>query len=153
MKGGGLTVVGGMNRIGLHSDIARRRLRILLVDDERMVLRAMRRLVLARHPDWDVLCARSGDEALRLLEAYEPVDVIVTDLRMPGLDGIILLSIISDRFPGTARIVHSAHVEAYDRDTLSELCYRVLSKPAGAAELVSTLECACATAQKASIAG
>jgi YesN/AraC family two-component response regulator len=142
-----------MKRIGSLSEVTRRRVRILLVDDERMVLRAMRRLVLARHPDWDVLCARSGDEALRLLKDHQPVDVVVTDLNMPGVDGIVLLSIIRERFPRVARVVHSAHVEAYGRDMVRELCYQVLPKPAGAAELVGTLEYACTSVQKALIVG
>ena len=141
-----------MKRIGSQSEVTQRRLRILLVDDERMVLRAMRRLILARHPDWDVLCARSGDEALRMLKDCEPVDVIVTDLSMPGVDGIVLLNIVRERFPRVARVVHSAHIEAYGRDIVRELCYEVLSKPAGAAELVGTLEHACTTATKAMVA-
>jgi len=116
--------------------------RILLVDDERLVIRAMRRLIQSRHPEWEVLCAHSGDGALRLLAAHNPVDVMVTDLNMPEMDGVVLLNIVRQRYPGVARLVHSAHIEAFGPEVLRELCGAMLAKPAGVSELVQALEVA-----------
>ncbi len=142
-----------MKRVESHSDMARRLTRVLLVDDERMVLRAMRRVVLSRHPDWDVLCALNADEALRLLVEYDKVDVMVTDLSMPGLDGVVLLNIVKERYPQVVRIVHSAHIEAFDPKTVGELCFEALAKPASAVELVGTLEVASGNSQGSMVAG
>src|SRR5690606_16461531 len=110
----------------LPSDCVQRRTRILRGDDERMVLRALRRLVLSRHPDWEVLCARNATAALTLLSENGPVDVMVTDLSMPDVDGVTLLGIVKDRYPETVRIVHSAHVERFLPRLLEGLCHEVL---------------------------
>lgn len=131
-----------MSRLGIRSETVLRPTRVLLVDDERMVLRALRRLVLARHPDWDVLCARDASDASSLLERFQPIDVLVTDLRMPGADGLGLLRIAKEHYPGTIRVVHSAHVESYGHGEVGRLTFAVLSKPAGAAEFIATLELA-----------
>lgn len=142
-----------MDFSGMKSNYVPRPTRVLFVDDERMVLRALRRVVLSRHPDWDVLCARGADAALRLLDEYSPVDVIVTDLTMPDVDGIALLGIVRERYPGVARVVHSAHVEAFGKRVVSGLCHEILGKPAGATELVGALELASGSSQRAVIAG
>ena len=63
--------------------------KVLCVDDDRAVLEAHRRYLC---PAFSVLVARGGFEALDLLEAQASVPVIVTDLRMPGMDGIELLA-------------------------------------------------------------
>ena len=136
----------------LQSASAQRPTRILLVDDERMVLRALRRLVLSRHPDWEVLCARSADTALGFLESHAPVDVMVTDLSMPDVDGITLLGIVKERHPEVVRVVHSAPIESFVAQLVG-LCHEVLGKPAGATELVGTLELASGIGKSASVAG
>lgn len=118
-----------------------------------MVLRALRRLVLSRHPDWEVLCARSATAALGLLSDHEPVDVMVTDLSMPDVDGITLLGIVKERYPQMSRVVHSAHIENFGSRLLGDLCHAMLGKPAGATELVSTLEIASGSSKKAVFAG
>lgn len=135
-----------------HSESVQRPKRVLLVDDERMVLRALRRLVLLRHPDWEVLCARSAEAALELLGDHSPVDVMVTDLSMPNVDGITLLGIVKQRYPAVVRIVHSAHIESFAPYLAAGLCHELLGKPAGATKLVGTLEIA-GNSQPALVAG
>jgi len=137
----------------LHSDCVKRPTCILFVDDERMVLRALRRVVLSRHPDWEVLCARSASVALGLLNDHGPVDVMVTDLSMPDVDGITLLGIVKERFPEVVRVVHSAHIESFVQELAGDLCHELLGKPAGATELVGTLEMASATSKRTLVAG
>lgn len=118
-----------------------------------MVLRALRRVVLSRHPDWEVLCARSASAALGLLNDHGPVDVMVTDLSMPDVDGITLLGIVKERYPQVVRVVHSAHVESFIPRLGGDLCHELLGKPAGATELVSTLELASQSSKGALVAG
>jgi len=136
-----------------HPDCVKRPTRILLVDDERMVLRALRRVVLSRHPDWEVLCARSASVALGLLSDHGPIDVMVTDLSMPDVDGIRLLGIVRERYPEVVRVVHSAHIESFVPQLRGDLCHELLGKPAGATELVGTLEMASQCSKRALVAG
>jgi DNA-binding NtrC family response regulator len=75
---------------------------ILLVDDDVNLLSGLRRAL--RHHDWTIEVATSGEEALRLL-AYSTPDVIVSDLRMPGMDGLALLEQAASLAPGSARFM------------------------------------------------
>jgi diguanylate cyclase (GGDEF)-like protein/PAS domain S-box-containing protein len=81
---------------------------LLLVDDEPSILSALRRLF--RREGYRVLTAGSGPEALELL-AINPVQVIISDQRMPGMSGVELLSKVKDLYPQTIRIVLSGYSE------------------------------------------
>ena len=72
--------------------------RILFVDDEVNVLQGLRRMLNPMRHEWDMVFAESGQEALALL-AQAPCDVIVSDMRMPGMDGTQLLTQVMERFP------------------------------------------------------
>ena len=61
--------------------------RILFVDDETNILDGLRRMLRPLRQEWEMRFASSGEEALRLLE-QEPCDVLVTDMRMPGMSGV-----------------------------------------------------------------
>src|SRR5947207_15023036 len=63
---------------------------ILFVDDEERVLQGLRRMVRPMRDDWDMTYAMSGEEAWRVIE-QTPLDVLVSDMRMPGMDGAQLL--------------------------------------------------------------
>lgn len=77
--------------------------RVLCVDDEPMVLAAMRRTLFGRY---EVATAEAGDSGLRLLEAAEPpFDVIVSDMRMPGMSGAEFLAHARRRWPDTERLL------------------------------------------------
>src|ERR1017187_3520493 len=78
--------------------------RILFVDDEPILLDGLRRMLLPHRARWETMFAGGGDAALRMLEAC-PCDVVVTDLRMPGMDGVQFLERVRDRFPGIVRII------------------------------------------------
>ena len=73
---------------------------VLLVDDDPGILNAVRRAL--RNEPVEVLTAASSDEALGWLEEL-PVDLIITDHRMPGMSGIELLDEVRKRYPQTAR--------------------------------------------------
>jgi DNA-binding response OmpR family regulator len=82
------------------------RLRVLVVDDEEdlataTALRLDRRGFVAS-------CAFSGDEALMRL-ADQPVDVVLLDLKMPGMDGLATLRQIRRSYPGIAVVVLTGH--------------------------------------------
>lgn len=73
-------------------------IKILFVDDEPRVLDGLRRMLHARRHEWDMTFVTSGEEALKVL-ASAPYDVIVSDMRMPGMDGSQLLDEVRRRYP------------------------------------------------------
>jgi response regulator RpfG family c-di-GMP phosphodiesterase len=81
---------------------------ILFVDDEEMVLAAIRRHFL--DDEYDVLSAGSGKEGLAILE-HAAVDVVVSDFRMPEMDGGEFLRRVNERWPDTVRIVLSGYAD------------------------------------------
>lgn len=81
---------------------------VLFVDDESQVLSGLRRMLYGKHPDWVLDFAESGAEALKKMAAH-PVDVVVTDMRMPQMDGATLLDEVRRRYPKTVRIILSGY--------------------------------------------
>lgn len=84
------------------------RFSVLLVDDEPLILSSLRRLL--RNQPYDLLLAESGEQALQLLES-RPVDLVVSDARMPNMDGAALLAEIHRRSPETIRILLTGHAD------------------------------------------
>ncbi len=84
--------------------------KILFVDDQENVLSALRRMLHGRRDKWDMEFAGGGEEAIQMLE-QQPFDVVVTDMRMPGIDGAELLSRARERWPSIVRIVLSGQSE------------------------------------------
>ncbi len=117
--------------------------RILFVDDEVRVLDALRRMLHADRTRWDMQFALGGEAALCLCEERS-FDVVVSDMRMPGMDGVTLLSHIRDRFPNSARIVLSGYSEAALATRAASVAHRYLPKPSEASEIRSTIEQVCA---------
>ncbi len=85
---------------------------ILFVDDEPNVLSGLRRMLRDRRSEWQMVFVNSGEEALTAM-AKTFFDVIVSDLRMPGMDGVDLLLETRRRSPETVRIALSGYA---DRD-------------------------------------
>jgi response regulator RpfG family c-di-GMP phosphodiesterase len=81
--------------------------RILLVDDEANVLSALRRLF---QPQYHVMIASGGAEGLQVL-AGEPVDLVISDMRMPGMSGAEFLGRVAERWPDVVRILLTGHAD------------------------------------------
>ena len=115
-------------------------LHVLFVDDEREILDAFSaRVRLDRAAEVTCATAIDANAALAALSA-RPADVVVTDMRMPGMDGAALLGEVRRRWPDTIRIVLSGHM---DRTTMSRalpVAHLVLSKPCAYEELKPHLE-------------
>lgn len=84
------------------------RSRILFVDDDANLLAGLQRTLRGLGQEWDMRFVGGGRAALELL-AVEPCDVIITDMRMPGMDGAQLLSEVRQLYPGMLRIVLSGY--------------------------------------------
>ncbi len=107
---------------------------LLFVDDEPNFLDSLRRMLHGMRKEWDLSFAQSGAEALALLEAA-PVDVVVTDMRMPGMDGAHLLAQVQERSPSTIRIILSGQSEVGEVLKAVKPAHQFLSKPCTPAEL------------------
>ncbi|MFZ0953969.1 MAG: response regulator [Candidatus Sulfotelmatobacter sp.] len=112
--------------------------RILFVDDENKILDGIRRMMYAERKRWDMHFAVGGEAALRACEETS-FDVVVSDMRMPGMDGATLLSHIRERYPGTARIILSGYSDGLLTSRVASIAHRFLAKPCDASELQSAL--------------
>jgi DNA-binding NtrC family response regulator len=114
---------------------------VLLVDDERLIVDGFKRS-LQREP-YEIITAVSPFDALRLLEA-RPVDVVVSDQRMSGMEGSELLSHVRKRWPHVVRILVTGEsdLETTTRAIRDGELYRLLCKPVSADDLRRTLRMA-----------
>ncbi len=111
--------------------------RILIVDDDD-ALRDSLQLVLASE-DYQVVGARSGEEALELLESAAP-EIVLCDLRMPGMDGMQLLPELARRQPGATLILMSAYgTEELALEAMKLGAYDYLAKPFQPSEALLTI--------------
>lgn len=112
--------------------------KMLLVDDEESILSSLRRLL--RGQPYDVLIATSGAQALEIM-AQHSIDLIMTDARMPNMDGATLLGHIHQRYPATTRILLTGYA---DLPTIIKAIndgqiHRYISKPWNDEEMLLTL--------------
>jgi len=123
---------------------AAQRARVLLADDHELAREALRS-VLAREPDLEVVGeARDGQEAVNLAARLRP-DLVVMDIRMPGLDGFAATRALRDVLPG-ARVVMltSSEQRAYALEALRAGAAGYLLKGATKGEVLATLRAALA---------
>jgi response regulator RpfG family c-di-GMP phosphodiesterase len=111
---------------------------LLAVDDEPNILAALRRLF--RATGWRILTAGNAEEALAVL-ATEPVNAVLSDMRMPGMDGVQLLERVSLGWPRIARLLLTGQADL--RSTIDAInrgrLHRYITKPWNDDELVLTL--------------
>ena len=112
--------------------------RILFVDDEPMVLNGLQRTLRKMRRDWDMTFVGSGREALDVL-GKKPMDVIVSDLRMPEMDGGRLLADVKKQHPQVVRIILSGQLDQEMTLKSVQLAHQSLSKPCDAEVLKHTL--------------
>lgn len=116
--------------------------RILFVDDEPVLLDGLKRMLRGMRDQWEMTFAVSAEAALEIIKC-KPVDVVVTDVRMPGMDGVQLLSQVRDLYPQTVRIILSG---TNDKDLIFKSigsAHQYLSKPCEGETLRATISRAC----------
>ena len=118
--------------------------RVLFVDDEPAVLEALQRSLFRHGNQWEMSFVTSALEALAVLDAG-PVDVIVSDLRMPQMDGVQLLEIVRTKYPGIVRIALSGCAERETALRASGVVHQYLAKPCDQDELVESIDRFCAS--------
>ena len=111
--------------------------RVLIVDDEPS-MREMLAIALGDE-GWEVHAAQDGEEALAKL-AQQPFDVVVSDIRMPGVDGLELLGRAREQSPGTEVILITAHASTDSAIEAVRLgAYDYVTKPFDVEELKVTV--------------
>ena len=112
---------------------------VLFVDDDENILNGLRRRLHAKRPKWRTHFATSGKMALELCEATS-MDVVVSDMRMPGMDGSSLLEKIRLAHPESTRIILSGFAE--DEAILRTVgpAHQYLAKPCEESLLIDTIE-------------
>ncbi|MBN2342796.1 MAG: HDOD domain-containing protein [Deltaproteobacteria bacterium] len=119
--------------------------RILFVDDEPNVLQGLKRMLRPMRNEWDMVFAGGGEDALATMSSAEdPFDVVVSDMRMPGMDGAQLLTEVTRRYPNTVRIVLSGQSEKEAIFKAIGKTHQYLSKPCNPDVLKQTVARACA---------
>lgn len=116
--------------------------RIIFVDDEANVLSGLRRMLRGQRKVWDMHFANGGMEALEAM-GKESFDVIVSDMRMPGIDGAELLTRVSKLYPNTVRLVLSGQSEHEKIFRAIGPAHQFMSKPCDPDVLVETIQRAC----------
>ena len=115
--------------------------KILFVDDESNVLEGLERMLFPLRREWQISFVGSGKDALDLMKE-QPFDVVVSDMRMPGMDGAALLAEVKEHYPDTVRFVLSGQS---DRDTTFRsvgLAHQFMAKPCDAKALKANVDSA-----------
>jgi CheY-like chemotaxis protein len=115
------------------------RMRVLFVDDERQVLDGLRNLLRRDRLRWDLVFAEGGQAALEKVRE-QPFDMVVSDMRMPGLDGPALLQRIKTDYPATVRVVLSGQADREAVLRSMPVAQQFLSKPCSEETLRRTIE-------------
>ena len=109
--------------------------KILIVDDEETLTFSLYQAFIKAPYDCEVVTASSAEDALEKLESAS-FDLVITDIAMPGMDGLELLSIIKSRTPETKVVI----ITAYGTDEREERAYKIgaeryIEKPFDISEL------------------
>jgi putative nucleotidyltransferase with HDIG domain len=107
---------------------------ILFVDDEAMVLRGIERSLRGMRQEWQLEFAEGGRQALEMMSRSH-FDVVITDMRMPGMDGAQLLREVKSRFPEMVRMVLSGQSDEATVYRAIRTTHQYLSKPCDAEEI------------------
>lgn len=113
--------------------------RILFVDDDSHVLDGLGRLLRPMRNEWTLVFACGGAKAISTLAA-EPFDIIVTDIRMPVIDGKALLAHVHEKYPHMVRLVLSGHTELAGGSAVVPFAHQFLTKPCKSDELKQAIE-------------
>ncbi|MFA5182080.1 MAG: ATP-binding protein [Syntrophales bacterium] len=113
--------------------------RILFVDDEPSVLNIMERLFL--FDNYEILTAASGADGLRIFNEISPIQIVISDYRMPEMNGVEFLAEVYKKWPDTVRMILSGYADL-DAVIMAINCgniYKFISKPWNNAEMKVTV--------------
>jgi len=103
-------------------------LNVMFVDDDPSILQGLRRMLRPLRSEWNMLFAEGGRQAMELL-AKQPIEVVVSDMRMPGVDGAALLEHVKTLYPHAVRIILSGESSKATSLRSVGLAHQFLFKP------------------------
>ncbi|MFI7600086.1 HDOD domain-containing protein [Actinoplanes sp. NPDC049681] len=112
---------------------------IVFVDDEPRILSGLRRMLRTHRDRWDMSFVEGGQAALDTLHSRH-CDVIVTDYRMPGMDGAQLLERVRTEFPAVARVILSGQTNEDNLLRIMVLAHEFINKPSTPEQIVTAVE-------------
>ncbi len=113
--------------------------KILFVDDELNVLNGIKRMLYSMKSEWEIFYAQNGMQALDILKKNK-IDIIISDIKMPGMDGAQLLSEVKNKYPQIIRITLSGYAnETYALKNTRNV-HQSLIKPTNAKDIKNTIE-------------
>jgi len=115
------------------------KLSVLFVDDDTSIIEGLRRMMYPMRKEWDLIYANGGKSALEVL-ADTKIDVIISDIRMPGLDGTQLLTEVKDKYPNIVRITLSGYANDNTALKNTRIVHQSLSKPTTPESVKNTIE-------------
>jgi len=116
-----------------------RRIRMLFVDDEPSLLEVIEMALRPMAKEWETHFVQSGKDALALM-AREPFDVVVSDMRMPDMNGAQLLNLVLRQYPRSVRIILSGYMELKDAMSCVGVAHQFLQKPCRLVDLRKCLQ-------------
>lgn len=113
--------------------------RVLFVDDDAIILRVMRRSL---GDVYDVFVANSGHAAIEILANEGPFDCLVSDMRMPQMDGVELVNRVEKGHPGLPCIILTGNQDEESELRAKNDCnaFRLLNKPCPRDEIIESIE-------------
>lgn len=113
---------------GLYIMRAPSNITLLFIDDEISVLNSIRRLLSRRCRDWTIITTTDQHQALDLMDK-ENIDVLISDILMPGMQGDELLELTAEKHPNIIRVALSAHAESDAVTKALTISHQFISKP------------------------
>lgn len=113
--------------------------RVLFVDDEKDILDGYRRLL---HGEFDIQTALGGGQALAELHLFGPYAIVISDMRMPGMNGAEFLSQVRQLAPATVRMLLTGHKDIAQAIAAVNdgQIFRYLSKPCKKPDLLKSIQ-------------
>ena len=115
------------------------KVRMLFVDDESAVLKVLKAAMRCMANEWETHFAETGEDALALVR-QQPFDVVVSDMRMPGMNGAQLLNHVLQLHPQTMRFILSGYSDLQDIISCVGVAHQFLHKPCNLADLRNGLK-------------
>jgi DNA-binding NtrC family response regulator len=115
------------------------RKRILFVDDEPALLAGLEKLLRRDRTRWEMVFVLGGHRALEEIRRC-PFDAVVSDMRMPDIDGATLLTIVQQERPATARIMLTGYADDAELGRVRPVLHQLLNKPCRVAALREAIE-------------
>lgn len=112
---------------------------LLIVDDSRVSRMMIRTFVLAQHPNWCIIEAASGNEALEIVDRDTP-NYCTMDINMPGIMGTDAAAQILEKYPSIRVAIFSANIQESHQTRASELGARFVAKPVTVKTVAQVLE-------------